>query len=443
MAIWNTIRRGNLKEGLNILAEHYQQERIIAEEKLKSISSKKINQLFSEQTGTVKAHHLSTDWRVFDLPDSLNNFLLGGKDPSIEKVTSNKKVASQDDYIISRLRYYLKETAVVPPSDKKTALSTEYLVYRSKSNLSTHLLLPFALSSYVQAILKWAQTGNAHPRFASSTLNSIYLPDILIKNSDYFEDIISRANDKVKESDNSYTKATKLLEQELVLNDFKKNEGTYNRVFLSEIFQTNRIDAHCFNPELLRYEKWIVQNCKYDKLGYLLKGTLKGHQEDISENGLHPYVSIKDIDNLEIIPSGYCNSSKSAALRNDMLLAITGATIGKVGLVSRNSQLAFSGDLLNLKVDLTKISPFFLITILKSPIGQTQLIRWITGSTNGHLSPFDIGKIIIPRLDPVIEDKISGLIKQSIDTKIEAELLLKQAKTEVETLIENAITNPS
>ena len=126
-----------------------------------------------------------------------------------------------------------------------------------------------------------------------------------------------------------------------------------------------------------------------------------------------------------------------------MLLAITGATIGKVGLVSRNNQLSFSGDLLNLKVDLIKISPFYLIAVLKSPIGQTQLIRWITGSTNGHLSPYDIRKILIPRLEPDLEDKISSLLKQSIDSKIESELLIRQAKTEVESLIENAAKNTS
>lgn len=452
MAIWNTIRRGNLKEGLNILAEHYQQERIIAEEKLKSISSKRINQLFSEQTNTIKAHHLSTDWRVFDLPDSLNNFLLGGKDPSIEKVTSNKKVASQDDFIISRLRYYLKETAIVPTSEKKIALSTEYLVYRSKRNLSTHLLLPFALSSYVQAILKWAQTGNAHPRFSSSTFASIYLPDIIINSSNHFKGLISKANEKIIKSDDLYSQAIKLLEQKLGFEN--ENLDSKNRYLtnLSSCVNQKLIDPKFFQPKYIQIIKQLNSNFKLIELKKLARieyGYMPMQDyEDDPQKGI-PLIRVTNItnnleikiDDLKYVPNWVKVPGSKFVEKGDILMVQCGDTTGKVGYIYEEIEnYLFPSFCFSVKVFSSEIDSLFLAALLKTDIMQTlfdQTVMINTVRPNTTKPRFE--KMYIPILSPDFQNEVTALLLKSYELKKESKRLLAQAKTEVESLIENSL----
>jgi len=124
--------------------------------------------------------------------------------------------------------------------------------------------------------------------------------------------------------------------------------------------------------------------------------------------------------------------------QDDLLLAITGATIGKIGIVKRYKQLAFSGDLLCLKAN-SEINSHYLLVALDHIIGQVQFNRWITGSTNGHLAPRDVGRVLVPRLNKKTEEHIAELVEKSVSKRVESEKLLHQATTRVEQLIEEAV----
>jgi restriction endonuclease S subunit len=451
MAIWNTIYRGNLKEGLNILAEHYQLERINAEEMLKTISSQKISYFFSEQSSTVKPQFLSSDWKVFDLPDSLGNFLVGGKDPSSEVVTSNKKVAREGDFIISRLRYYLKETAIVPPYDKLIALSTEFFIYRSKDKISTHLLLPFVLSNYVQSILKWAQTGNAHPRFASSSLSSIYLPDILIKNSEYFEDIISRANNKIKESDILYMQAIQLFEQELELKSLnlktpKCFPTKYNNVILSQ-----RLDSNHFMPKFTQLTEHIKSNFHFSFLGSMTIKNTRGVQPKYLLGGDKKVVTSQHItskhlkfDSLETTSEAFFNNTPEAHIQfGDILTYTTGAYVGQTNSYLLEEIALASNHVNILRLNTKDIDSAYVALVLNSTVGQLQTEMHIRGSAQAELYPSDIAKFIVPLLDKKIMKEIGVFVRKSFIALKESKSLLDQAKTEVETLINNETINGS
>jgi hypothetical protein len=94
-----------------------------------------------------------------------------------------------------------------------------------------------------------------------------------------------------------------------------------------------------------------------------------------------------------------------------------------------------SGDMLAIRTN-GSIDPYFLLPFLSHRIGQVQLLRWITGSTNGHLAPRHVGRVLIPRLDEAVEAEIAALTRDSIVKIHESEQLLDRAKTRVERLIE-------
>lgn len=121
--------------------------------------------------------------RNFDLTDALQP-VLDDEQPviSASEVGSSKKRFLKDDVVVSRLRSYLREIALVRTSTDVPAVgSSEFIVLRQceapLSPLSRAALLVFLRSQPVQTILKWSQDGSHHPRFGDEDLMSIPVPD--------------------------------------------------------------------------------------------------------------------------------------------------------------------------------------------------------------------------------------------------------------------------
>ena len=259
------------------------------------------------------------------------------------------------------------------------------------------------------------------------------------------EELVYKSAELQESSVAKYAQAQSLLESELGLDRLSFDKpvsyaARFSEVALSQAISANRIDAQCFSPAALQYEQALSRLPNVQPLRFLTAAMVKGTQQEESPDGTIPYVSIKHIQNNEIVAEGKSRRFKGmpVAKQGDLLLAITGATIGKVGIVSRYEELTFSGDMLAITAN-GSIDPHYLLAFLSHRIGQVQLQRWITGSTNGHLSPHDVGRILIPRLDEKLEQRIASLIKESIDKTHESERLLEQAKHRVEALIEEAI----
>ncbi len=344
------------------------------------------------------------------------------------------------ELLISKTGEHLGRAYLFNPINKieKYTLADNIFLLRLKNTKHNGFVFSFINSvSGRKLLLRWSQ-GTGQPTIIKDSLRSIRLPIIAEEEAIIFDDLVNEYYKKIQKSQTLYQQATDLLEQELGISDFKKDNRKSRITSLSELSEANRIDAQCFKPEYLQYESFIRENNTYNRLSSLLNRISKGNQQNVSVNGKYPYVSIKDISGIDINSQGNVSTPQSIAQREDLLLAVTGATIGKIGIIHRYDSLSFSGDILGLSVDKNQISPWYLLAILSSPIGQTQFNRWITGSTNGHLSPSDVRKVIVPRMKIEHENTIEELLKKSIDFSIESELLLEQAKNRVEQLIEQA-----
>jgi len=255
---------------------------------------------------------------------------------------------------------------------------------------------------------------------------------------------VKTAHRKVLAFRERYNIAKKLFESKLGLDKLASQKplgysARFSAVDWSETFAAGRVDAQCFAPDALFYQNWLHTHAQCDRLSLLLRSTAKGRQQDDRADGSTDYCSIKHIDGREIVDASTCFSQPGTPLArsNDLLLAITGATIGKIGIVKRYECLAFSGDLLCLRTG-ELIDPHYLLLVLDHIVGQVQFNRWITGSTNGHLAPRDVARVLVPRLSDETEARIAELVKGSFSTRQESEQLLEQAKSHVEQLIEEA-----
>jgi hypothetical protein len=101
---------------------------------------------------------------------------------------SAKKRAVAGDLVVSRLRPYLRQIALVHPSTvafakgRALALSTEFYVLAPRTaGEDLAFLVPFLLSAEAQEALASAQEGGHHPRVPRSSLFSLHVPRSLLR----------------------------------------------------------------------------------------------------------------------------------------------------------------------------------------------------------------------------------------------------------------------
>lgn len=128
--------------------------------------------------------------RNYDLNDALSPFLDGSKEPSDRStIASTKKTIRAGDLVVSRLRSYLKEIALVQSGgDVPMVASTEYIVLRQKHSgqLPAEALMIFLRSELPQVVFKWSQDGSNHPRFDEKELLRLPLPRVLIQEANEY-----------------------------------------------------------------------------------------------------------------------------------------------------------------------------------------------------------------------------------------------------------------
>jgi hypothetical protein len=129
--------------------------------------------------------HVGEYVRNFDLTDAMQPVLDDEKPvmPALEVGSSKKRLAA-GDVVISRLRAYLREIALVRTTSTVPSVgSSEFIVLRprngKKPTLSRSALLVFLRSHPVQTVLKWSRDGSHHPRFGDEDLMCLPVPDVV------------------------------------------------------------------------------------------------------------------------------------------------------------------------------------------------------------------------------------------------------------------------
>jgi hypothetical protein len=122
---------------------------------------------------------------ILDTTHAYEGFVVFRHDP-VPPATmgSVKRRVQAGDVIISRLRPYLRQVALVDealfrlcPGGNAVVASTEFFVLRGRAGFDAAGLVPFLLSERVQASLSAGQEGGHHPRFRKELLLSLPLPE--------------------------------------------------------------------------------------------------------------------------------------------------------------------------------------------------------------------------------------------------------------------------
>ncbi len=423
------------------------------------ISNKNVNDYFELINTNVST--LKEFVYIYDLTHSLGNFMID-VEPT-QEIGSSKKQAIKGDFVISRLRSYLKEMAVIQPKNFKQLLSTEYLVYRPKTNLlSSNTLLAFSLSRIVQTILNYSQYGTEHPRFYEFVFNEMPIPKCLLLMNAEIDSIINKAYETLEESKELYKKAEETLYLELGLDpknplqsllNSKTNNSTNSpnisiRTLKESFLKTGRLDSEYYQKKYETNEK-IIMNKNYtilDSLVNITKSIEPG--SNLYKNKGISFIRVANLTQYGLSEADVFLDEKdffpqylqTLYPKKDTILFSKDGSVGIAYCVEEDKEIVTSGAILHLNIkDKENILPEYLTLFLNSIFVKLQAQRDCGGSIISHWRIEDIKKVLVVILDIKIQEKIAKYIQESFNLRKKSKQLLDNAKIKVEEQIQGKV----
>lgn len=167
-----------------------------------------------------------------------------------------------------------------------------------------------------------------------------------------------------------------------------------------------RTDVEFYVPSVLKYIERL-KGMEHQKLLFISQKFANGStpsEGKFEQTGVLYYRS-QDIGLMEMQKKQYISEefdeklSRSRCRTGDVLVAIVGATLGRIGFIERDEQQG------NINQNITKItisdlrfSPKFVAVFLDSKLGQIQLYRLSTKTAQSYLNNEQLGKVIIPMI---------------------------------------------
>ncbi|WP_104732441.1 restriction endonuclease subunit S [Helicobacter salomonis] len=377
---------------------------------------------------------------VYDLTHSLGNFLDEGEVLNAPKFGSNKQEAQAGDFVISRLRSYLQEMAVVQPKQLRQFFSTEYLVYRPRTQeLSSNTLMVFALSRYVQTILAHSQYGTEHPRFYEFAFNEMPIPDVVLRLNSKIHQMIETAHHALEQSKSLYKEAQELLEQELGTLPSAPLKEHSIKTLKESFLSTSRLDAEFYQHRYTQIED-LIKNYKGGVC------TLEDFEICDAPFEPHPttpyrYVELAHIGNYgnitthtEALGAHLPTRAKRLAQSGDVLLSSVEGSLSRCALVPPHlSPCVVSTGFFVLRSP--RFNPETLLTLFKSPLFQIYLAKFSSGTILCAISKSALQSVLLPQIPAPIQEQIAHYVQKSLKHRQEAKQLLEKAKLEVEGLL--------
>ncbi|HEB9418989.1 TPA: restriction endonuclease subunit S [Campylobacter coli] len=419
------------------------------------ISNKNVNDYFELINTNVST--LKEFVYIYDLTHSLGNFMID-VEPT-QEIGSSKKQAIKGDFVISRLRSYLKEMAVIQPKNFKQLLSTEYLVYRPKTNLlSSNTLLAFSLSRIVQTILNYSQYGTEHPRFYEFVFNEMPIPKCLLLMNAEIDSIINKAYETLEESKELYKKAEEILYNELGLDpktplqsllNSKTNNSTNSpnisiRTLKESFLKTGRLDSEYYQSKYEDIENFIKSYSNgYDSFLNIINNKDTNFTPKNNEN--YNYIELANIGNNGNINEPISDLGKNLPTRarrivsnGDVIISSIEGSLSSCALITKefDKHLVSTGFfVLNSKL----LNSETLLVMFKSQIFQEYLKKFPSGTILCAINKEELSKIFIPKIDPTTQEKIAKYIQESFNLRKKSKQLLDNAKIKVEEQIQGKV----
>ena len=295
----------------------------------------------------------------------------------------------KDDILYGSRRTYLRKV-VIAPFEGITSNTT--LVIKANEKIIDKRLLPFVMMSEgftdhsiknskgsVNPYINWKDLAN-YEFLLPPKAEQARLAELLWA----MDDVIEKEK-KVLEGFEDYTKS---------LQKYLFNKNKFSRTKMYEY--ANVLGGFAFPSS-----KFVSTGTPVIKIKNIVNGSI-----------------IVDDDSNHILEDDFENINKYKLETGDILIAMTGATLGKIGIV----QNEFEGSYINQRVGKfelkNNINASFLRGILDSPYYMFELNKYIGEGAQGNVSSDDICKTSVPKLGQTEIEKYGKFFRKMFENRI-------------------------
>lgn len=210
-----------------------------------------------------------------------------------------------------------------------------------------------------------------------------------------------------------------------------------------QVAASRRFDPEHFFPAFAALQKGLPADVSLEPLGRHLTFCQRGKQPAYGDTGL-PVINSKHVQPNRVLLGNNRRAAPNPDQRiqiryGDVLLNGTGrGTLGRAAPYLFQEPAVPDNHVTILRSD--DLDPVYLALYLNSAAGQLQVEMHQRGSSGQlELYPFDIRKFLVWPAPPEFQQELRALHDQAAAAERQAKILLEQAKTRVEQLIEKAV----
>lgn len=356
--------------------------------------------------------------------------------------TELKRSQVKEDNLLITITGRIASSCVVPKGFEGN-INQHSVVIETKDRKTAEIIATFLNSKIGHKLALRRTSGGSRPALDYNALKSI--PIILN------EKIVSLMENAYKEQKNKEEKTSEFLDSisDYVLDELgiKFSPIKEDKIYCvnSEELENSRNDPYYFNPKFkrlfsdLQKSKIILTRLK-DVAEYIFNGKTPAKEDYAEEGNLILKVSCLKNNKIKWANLSYFKDGVPAikTIKDKDVLILSSAHQGEYlgrnpSIVEmpnnfKDKKIYFVGELINIRANIEKINPYYLLAILKLNEYYLFVNREKRGQTS-HLYPDDLGNVKIPLPPLPIQNKIAEEVQKRMQ---KAEQLQKEAKEELE-----------
>lgn len=330
--------------------------------------------------------------------------------------------------------------------DLGVANFTENCARIRDSKIPEGFLLAFLISKYGQFQVLREKVGTSQPKLSLERLRKFIIPIFGNSILQEVDCLVKKSSDQQKLSKSLYIQAQELLEKELGLDKLVLEKPKSYETSFSEVVNGGRVDGEFFHakytPILNSIINYKVGFSPLKSLVNIIQPNFKAlnHKDEIFE-----YLEIGDVS---ILDGSYTTNlidaiklpanAKIKLSGGEVLVSQVRPTRGAIAIIDdeleKNTITSGAFFVFKMKEDIFREIIWLYLRIIKNVFE-----KYCGGTSYPTIDGHYLANFPVPLFQNELSLKIKGLVIQSKQAKKESELLLAQAKKQVEDLIEGAI----
>ena len=342
--------------------------------------------------------------------------------------------------------------AVVPKNFPRATINQNLVRIKLKEGNNPEFISIFLNSCFGRnQIIKMA-SGNVYFMINYPNLKKIKIPIFPLEFQQQIEEMVRESHECLEQSKGLYREAEVLLYRELGLDpenplaSIEPHSGSLNisvRPLSQSLNATGRLDSEYYQQKYDEIEK-VIKNYRggYVKIGDCFNQNKTTGNFILSK---YNYIEIGDINigtataDYHLIPTDELPANAKIFLCNgDLLVSKVRPNRGAVAIVNIDESNFIASGAFTVLQEKNEIKKEVLMILLRKPLYKEWLLKFNVGTSYPVIKDEDILNLIIPKIAQQRQTQIAEKIKQSFTLRKQANELLQQAKSKVETAIVQA-----